>query len=115
MTRREMLELLGKSATTGGLSTLPAASAKEAALAPPPSQLPGTDPLTGEGDLAAQMVLGIHRLFGEPNNRLSGKTTRAMESRLLFTSRLRIIGGPSAGTISQNHRGDSLADPFLRP
>ena len=54
-------------------------------------------------------------LFGEPNNRLSGKTTRAMESRLLFTSRLRIIGGPSAGTISQNHRGDSLADPFLRP
>jgi len=67
MTRREILELVGKSAITGGLSTLPAASAttepqrKEAALVPPPSQLPRTDPLTREGDLAAQMVEGIHR------------------------------------------------------
>src|SRR5437879_857128 len=67
MTRREMLELMRKSAITGGLSALPAASAaaepqrKDVAMAPPPSQLPGTDPLTREGDLAAQMVEGIHR------------------------------------------------------
>ena len=80
MTRREMLELMRKTAITGGLSTLPAASAaaepqrKDVAMAPPPSQLPGTDPLTREGDLAAQMVEGIHRY-------LTNQTTESVEKR----------------------------------
>ena len=80
MTRREMLELMRKTAITGGLAALPAASAaaepqrKDVAMAPPPSQLPGTDPLTREGDLAAQMVEGIHRY-------LTNKTTKSVEKR----------------------------------
>jgi dienelactone hydrolase len=71
MTRREMFELMGKSTITGALATLPAASAtlepqsNTAALSPPPSQLPGTEPLTREGDIAAQMVEGIHRYLAK--------------------------------------------------
>ena len=86
MTRREMLELMRKTAITGGLSTLPAASAaaepqrKDVAMAPPPSQLPGTDPLTREGDLAAQMVEGIRRF-------LANQTATSAEKRGALWSR----------------------------
>ena len=65
MTRREMFELMGKSAIAGGLASLPAAAVSvEQEVAPePPSlrPLPGTEPLTAQGDLAAQMVEGLHR------------------------------------------------------
>ena len=78
MTRREMLELMGKSTITGRLSTLPSGAAepqrKETTLAPPPGQLPGTDPLTREGDLTAQMVEGVHRY-------LVNQTTASVEKR----------------------------------
>jgi hypothetical protein len=71
MTRREVFGLTGKFAITGALATLPAASAAaapqnpNAASPPSPDQLPGTEPLTREGDLAAQMVEGIHRYLAE--------------------------------------------------
>ncbi|MGD0227880.1 MAG: hypothetical protein ABSF71_36685, partial [Terriglobia bacterium] len=80
MTRRELFERMGKSAITGALATSPAASGaadaqgREAASAPPPSHLPGSEPLTREGDLAAQMVEGIHRY-------LAGLTAASVEKR----------------------------------
>jgi len=86
MTRREMLELMRKTAITGGLSALPAATAaaepqrKDVAMAPPPSQLPGTNPLTREGDLVAQMVEGIRRF-------LANQTATSAEKRGALWSR----------------------------
>lgn len=78
MTRREMFELLGKSTLTGAVAALPATSAARALPAPgdspPPSQLPGTAPLTREGDLAAQMVDGIRRY-------LTARTAASVEKR----------------------------------
>ena len=80
MTRREMFELMGKSAITGALAASPAASgaivpqSTEAASAVPPSHLPGTEVLTREGDLAAQMVEGIHRY-------LARQTAASVEKR----------------------------------
>ena len=70
----------------GGLATLPAASVapsaprKQVALDPPPSHLPGTRPLTREGDLAAQMVEGIRR-------NLQNQTTASVEKRSALWSR----------------------------
>jgi hypothetical protein len=69
MTRREMFDVVGKSAVSGGLATLSVAAATSAAepqrrgvpLPPPPEQLPGTTPLTMPGDMAAQMVAGMGR------------------------------------------------------
>ncbi|MDR3674705.1 MAG: dienelactone hydrolase family protein [Acidobacteriota bacterium] len=66
MTRRGMFGLMGNSAITGALASLPAGNASgkplhQAPSPPAPVQLPGTEPLTREGDLAAQMVEGIHR------------------------------------------------------
>ncbi len=65
MTRREVFEMLGKSALVGGIASLPTAGLGRSQGAntstPPPSLLPGTEPLTAEGDLAAQMVEGLHR------------------------------------------------------
>ena len=86
MTRREMFEFMGKSAITGALATTSAGSAaaeaqgRDAASAPPPSHLPGTVPLTREGDLAAQMVEGIHRY-------LAGLTAASVEKRGLRWNR----------------------------
>src|SRR5438874_17240 len=80
MTRREIFEFIGKSAITGGLATLPAGSAatepqhKKAAPTPPPSHLSATEPLIRQGDLAAQMVEGIHRY-------LVKQTTASVEKR----------------------------------
>ncbi|MGA3323988.1 MAG: dienelactone hydrolase family protein [Terriglobia bacterium] len=73
MTRREMFELLGKSALAGGLANLPAATGgaePQGVTAPPPSltPLPGTEPLTARDDLAAQMVEGLHRYLLQQTN-----------------------------------------------
>ena len=74
MTRREMFELMGKSAIASGLAGIPCATAgaeTHGVDAPPalsPSQLAGTEPLTAQGDLAAQMVDGIHRYLIQQTN-----------------------------------------------
>jgi len=79
MTRREMFGFIGKSAITGGLATLPVGSAaaepqhKEAMPMPAPSHLPATEPLVREGDLAAQMVEGIHRYLAKQTTASVGK------------------------------------------
>ena len=86
MTRRQAMDLMGKSAITGGITTLSAASTvaepqrKEAARTPPPPQLPGTDPLTRQGDLAAQMVEGIRSY-------LENQTTGSVEKRGVLWNR----------------------------
>ena len=71
LTRRELFSGLGKLSAAAGLSALPAANAEaqrtRVARAldspPPPAVLPGTQELTREGDLAAQMVQGIHQFL----------------------------------------------------
>ena len=74
MTRREMFELLGKSALAGGLANLPTAAAGAEPQgvglppAPSPTPLPGTEPLTAQGDLAAQMVEGLHGYLLQQTN-----------------------------------------------
>ena len=74
MTRREMFEFLGKSALAGGLANLPAAregagpQSVDAPPAPSLTPLPGTEPLTAQGDLAAQMVEGLHRYLLQRTN-----------------------------------------------
>jgi len=81
-----MFDLVGKSAITGALATLPTAGAaegvqsKEVGPAAPPSHLPGTEPLTMQGDIAAQMVEGIHRY-------LVNQTTASVERRGAFWNR----------------------------
>ena len=86
MTRREMFELMGKSAVTGALANSPAAGimegtqGREGASALPPSRLPGTEPLTREGDLAAQMVAGIHGF-------LADLTTASVDKRSMLWNR----------------------------
>ena len=86
MTPREMFGLTGKFTITGALATLPAANAagkpqsKVSAVAPPPDQLPGTEPLMREGDIAAQMVEGINRY-------LAKQTTGSVEKRGAFWNR----------------------------
>src|ERR1035438_4107594 len=62
-----MFEIMGKAAIPGGLATFAAAAPaaepqrREVALPPPPAQVPGTAPLTMEGDVAVQMVEGMRR------------------------------------------------------
>jgi dienelactone hydrolase len=61
-----MFDLMTKSAIAGGLASFPAVATAEpqstdAPPAPSLGQLPGTEPLTAQGDLAAQMVEGLHR------------------------------------------------------
>jgi dienelactone hydrolase len=68
LTRRELFAGLGKLSAVAGLAALPAGNATtEASPAPeantPPAILPGTEALTREGDLAAQMVQGIHQFL----------------------------------------------------
>jgi hypothetical protein len=66
-----MFELMGKSAVTGALANSSAAGimaeaqGTEERSAVPPSRLPGTEPLTREGDLAAQMVAGIRSYLAD--------------------------------------------------
>ncbi len=80
VTRRELLDLAGKSVITGALATLPAAEGaeggknKQAASGASPDHLPGTEPLTMQGDIAAQMVDGIQRY-------LARQTATSMEKR----------------------------------
>jgi hypothetical protein len=80
MTRREMFDLMRRSAITGALASLPAASpaavpqSQTAASVPAPSQLAGTQSLTREGDIAYQMVDGIHRY-------LASQTAASVEKR----------------------------------
>ena len=82
LTRRELFESIGKLGAISGLSALPPvkAAAEQARVAsaletpPPPSVLPGTEPLTREGDFAAQMVQGIHQF-------LLRQTTESVETR----------------------------------
>jgi len=85
MTRREMFEAMGKSTLTGALAAMPPANAavaqKEEAPPPPsPNQLPGTAPLTREGDIAAQMVDGMHQY-------LLQQTAASVERRSAFWNR----------------------------
>lgn len=61
VTRRDLFEVVAKSTVAAGLSGI-AAAAPEADT-PKPSQLPGTEAFTGEGDLAAQMVSGIREFL----------------------------------------------------
>ena len=69
LTRRELFANVGKMSASAGLFSLPGgkAGAEEARVArelntpPPPPVLPGTQELTREGDLAGQMVQGIHQ------------------------------------------------------
>lgn len=66
ITRRELFEGLGGLTLSAGLRSFPAVGAeiKPYSMASPkslPSQLPGTEPFTMEGDIAAHMVAGIHR------------------------------------------------------
>ena len=74
MTRREMFEIMGKSAIAGGLASFPAAAVTtesqgvDAPSAASLTQLPGTEPLTAQGDLAAQMVEGLHRYLLQQTN-----------------------------------------------
>ncbi len=73
VSRRELIERIGKSTIGAGFASLPASSAPvgrqrvatQLETPPPPSQLPGTEPLTREGDLAKQMVAGIHTFLLE--------------------------------------------------
>ena len=64
ITRRELMEGLGGLTLAAGLRALPAAADtrpnQSAAQGNAPLQLPGTEPFTMEGDIAAQMVAGIH-------------------------------------------------------
>jgi dienelactone hydrolase len=67
-----MFELMTKSAIAGGLASLPAAAAEPQGTNAPPApslaQLPGTEALTTQGDLAAQMVDGLHRYLIQQTN-----------------------------------------------
>jgi dienelactone hydrolase len=69
ITRRELFGFVGKSAVATSVAALSAVNgatkpqrvAGPLNSAPPPDLLPKTQPLTKDGDLAAQMVEGIHR------------------------------------------------------
>jgi dienelactone hydrolase len=82
LTRRELFANLGKLTTAASLSALPAqkAAAEQVHVAqaldtpPPPPVLPGTEPFTRQGDLAAQMVEGMHQY-------LLKQTTSSVEKR----------------------------------
>jgi len=71
LTRRELFAGFGKLTAAAGLSALPAGKAEaeqvhvaKALDTPPPTPvLPGTEELAREGDLAAQMVQGIHQFL----------------------------------------------------
>ena len=86
MTRREMFDLMGKSVLTGALASLPprAVAADPVAVrnapAAPADQLPGTEQLARQGDLAAQMVDGIRRY-------LVRQTAASVEKRAILWSR----------------------------
>src|SRR6267142_4287080 len=71
ITRRELLQRIGQMTITSALSGAPLSSmsaigqpsGKAAGYSSPPEQLAGTQPLTQEGDLAAQMVEGIRQFL----------------------------------------------------
>src|SRR5450432_3986292 len=65
LTRRELFEGIGALTLTAGTRSIANAAPTMAPNADPaknvaPTHLPDTEPLTREGDLAAQMVGGIH-------------------------------------------------------
>ncbi|MDQ2839572.1 MAG: dienelactone hydrolase family protein, partial [Acidobacteriota bacterium] len=82
ITRRELFGGIGALTIATGLRSLPGAQAEARPdrvagplnTPPPPPQLAGTEPLTMEGDFAAQMVEGIHRF-------LMKQTTASVETR----------------------------------
>jgi len=83
MTRREMFELVGKSAIAGGLVSLPPTSvageaqSANASTPSPLNQLPGTEPLTAQGDLSEQMVEGLrHHLLQQTNAAVEARASR---------------------------------------
>jgi dienelactone hydrolase len=82
MTRREMFEVMGKSTLTGAIAALPAASAERQGpgFPPSPDQVPGTELLTREGDIAAQMVDGMRQY-------LLRQTAQSVEQRSQFWKR----------------------------
>lgn len=86
MTRRDLLEIMGKSTVTGGLAGWAGTSAaaepqhREVALPTPPDQLPGSTPLTMPGDIAAHMVEGMRRY-------LEQQTAACVEKRAAFWNR----------------------------
>src|SRR5690349_14275872 len=57
VTRRELIEGIAKSSLAASVAALPVAKAAT------PSQLHGTEAFTGQGDIAAQMVEGIHNFL----------------------------------------------------
>lgn len=69
LTRRELFANLGKLTAAAGLSAFPASkdaaeqvhAAQKLNAPPPPPSLPGTEALTRQGDMAAQMVQGMHQ------------------------------------------------------
>lgn len=85
MTRREMFEVMGKSTLTGALAAMPPArpaspQRHEEGYPPGPSQLPGTAPITREGDLADLMVDGMRQY-------LLQQTAASVEKRAAFWNR----------------------------
>jgi dienelactone hydrolase len=88
MTRRELFGGMGAMTVATGLQSLPVAQAEmrpdrvAAALntPPPPPQLAGTEPFTMQGDIAAQMVDGIHRY-------LIQRTAASIETRQMLWHR----------------------------
>jgi dienelactone hydrolase len=71
MSRRMLLQQMGQLTIASRLTCAPSSlvpgngqsTAENADSPPPPEQLPGTQPLTLEGDLAAQMVEGIRQFL----------------------------------------------------
>ncbi len=81
VTRRELFEGLGKSTIAAGVSGYsvahaalkPARQATRFDTSPPPAQLPGTKPFTKQGDMAAEMVAGMHRFLLKETEAAIGK------------------------------------------
>ncbi len=83
ITRREWFGFLGKSVASAAalsatsVAATPPGEERRLDFASPPALLPDSQPLTREGDLATQMVEGIHRFLTE-------QTSRSVNSRRAF-------------------------------
>lgn len=148
ITRRELFEGMGGLALATGLRSLPAVAdtrpGEPANRRSAPLQLPGTEPFTMEGDIAARMVSGIHndllrrtaesvsarqglwrRDFSSyrayeasvaPNRERFGKVIGLIDQRVSYTApSLEVrLGDPSVVGSGSGYRVQSVRWPVLK-
>ena len=72
--------------------------------------LPGTTPLTLQGDLAAQMVDGIHAISPAPDSRCSSRARATVAAGLSVGRGLQSLRLAQPRTLSPDHRSGGLKD-----